>query len=201
MPTVAIPRVGGVLSALGLAGADLRRDYVTPCIGPLEELSADALRSGYDRMRSRAERDLPSAELRLLADLRYRGQSFELMVEAEEDPRALSDAFHSLHERRYGYRMDDEVVEVVNLRLSATITGALAGLSEPPPTRRSRTGTRSAWFDGGWHDVPIHDRRLMGRGSEVEGPAVVEFPEATCIVRPLWDGAVDPNGSLVLRRR
>jgi N-methylhydantoinase A len=201
MPTVAIPRVGGVLSALGLAGADLRRDYVTPCIGPLEELSTDALRSGYERMRSRAHRDLPSSELRLLADLRYRGQSFELMVEAGEDPRALSDAFHSLHERRYGYRMDDAVVEVVNLRLSATITGALAGLSEPPPTRRSRTGTRSAWFDGGWHDVPVHDRRLMGRGSEVEGPAVVEFPEATCIVRPTWDGTVDPNGSLVLRRR
>jgi N-methylhydantoinase A len=201
MRTVAIPRVGGVLSALGLAGADLRRDYVTPCFGPLQELSADALRSGYDRMRSRAERDLPSSELRLLADLRYRGQSFELMVEAEEDPRALAEAYHSLHERRYGYRMADEVVEVVSLRLSATIPGARAARGQPPPPRPARPGPPPAWFDRGWHDVPVHDRRLMGRGSEVKGPAVVEFPEATCIVRPLWNGDVDPNGTLVLRRR
>ncbi|MDQ3864058.1 MAG: hydantoinase/oxoprolinase family protein, partial [Actinomycetota bacterium] len=35
MPTVLVPRAGGVLSALGLAISDIRRDYVGPYLSPL----------------------------------------------------------------------------------------------------------------------------------------------------------------------
>src|SRR4029450_11274370 len=51
-----------------------------------------------------------------LRDPRYQGQSFELTVEAG-DVEELPARFHAEHERRYGYRMEDEVVELVNLRL------------------------------------------------------------------------------------
>ena len=40
----------------------------------------------------------------------------------------------------------------------------------------------------------------MGEGAKVEGPAIVEFAEATCVVRPGWSGAVDASGTLVLER-
>jgi N-methylhydantoinase A len=40
----------------------------------------------------------------------------------------------------------------------------------------------------------------MGAGDRVDGPAVVEFAEATCVVRPGWAGEIDPTGTLVLRR-
>jgi N-methylhydantoinase A len=40
----------------------------------------------------------------------------------------------------------------------------------------------------------------MGAGAEVAGPALVEFPEATCVVAPGWAGRVDEAGSLVLER-
>ena len=48
--------------------------------------------------------------------------------------------------------------------------------------------------------VPVHDRRLMGPGSRVSGPTIVDFPEATCVVAPGWRGAVDEAGNLVLGR-
>jgi N-methylhydantoinase A len=57
---------------------------------------------------------------------------------------------------------------------------------------------RRANFDGEWADVVVLDRREMGAGSQVEGPAIVEFPEATCVVRPGWRGTVDEVGTLVL---
>ncbi len=48
MATVLVPRASGVLSALGLAISDLRRDFVRPLIGALDALEpgalADALR-------------------------------------------------------------------------------------------------------------------------------------------------------------
>jgi N-methylhydantoinase A len=40
----------------------------------------------------------------------------------------------------------------------------------------------------------------MGAGSEVAGPAIVEFPEATCYVRTGWRGRIDGAGTLVLER-
>jgi N-methylhydantoinase A len=46
----------------------------------------------------------------------------------------------------------------------------------------------------------VLDRAEMGCGSEVSGPAIVEFSEATWVVREGWSGAVDGTGTLVLRR-
>jgi len=56
-------------------------------------------------------------------------------------------------------------------------------------------------LDGGLVEAVVLDRARMGRGSPVEGPAVVAFPEATCLVRPGWAGVVDEVGTLVLERR
>lgn len=44
------------------------------------------------------------------------------------------------------------------------------------------------------------DRGRMGRGSRVEGPAMVEFDESTCLITPGWGGKVDDAGTLVLGR-
>jgi N-methylhydantoinase A len=198
--TVVVPRAGGVLSALGLAISDLRRDYVVPSLRSVSEATAADLSRAYEAMRSRAERDLASPRIRRLADARYRGQSFELTVAAGTRPEELEEAFHRAHESRYGYRMRDEAVEIVSLRLAAFTGGAAPELSEAPAGGNSQTGVRGAWFDGARHDVPTHDRTRMGAGSHVAGPAVVEYPETTCVVPPGWRGAVDATGNLVLVR-
>jgi N-methylhydantoinase A len=46
----------------------------------------------------------------------------------------------------------------------------------------------------------VLNREQLGKGSEVVGPAIVEFAESTCVVRPGWQGAVDGVGTLVLER-
>ena len=135
-----------------------------------------------------------------LADLRYAGQSFELTV-AGATATELVRAFHAEHERRYGHRIDDEPVEIVNLRLVATVPGAT-----PRPARTRRTRRRGGWavgrcsLDSGPVDALVLARTAMGRGSRVKGVAVVEFPESTCLVRPGWSGVVDEVGTLVLTR-
>jgi N-methylhydantoinase A len=35
-------------------------------------------------------------------------------------------------------------------------------------------------------------------GERVEGPAVVEFPETTCLVPPGWSGTADDHGVFAL---
>ena len=78
--TVLVPELAGVLSALGLVASEERRDRVRSVVAPLE-----------------AAGELPDAGE---ADLRYRGQSFELTVPLGPE---LPERFHAAHEERYGY--------------------------------------------------------------------------------------------------
>jgi N-methylhydantoinase A len=196
---VLVPRAGGVLSALGLAISDLRRDYVRPYLSNLEELDEGEFEEKFKDMEGRAAQDLEDPDYTRRADLRYRGQSFELTVEADSLEK-LEDRFHAAHEQRYGYRMEDESVELVNLRLIATVTVEKPKLEEPPAEGEAESGRREANFDGEWQEVPVLDREKMGKGSEVAGPAIVEFKESTCVVRPGWRGEIDGVGTLILEK-
>ena len=197
--TVLVPKAGGVLSALGLAISDLRRDYVRPYLVALEDVDEEELEEKFQDMEGSAERDLEDPEHTHRADLRYQGQSFELTVEADSLEK-LEERFHEAHEQRYGYRMDDESVELVNVRLVATTPVEKPEPEEPRAEGDAESGRREANFDGEWQETPILDRELMGKGSEVAGPAIVEFRESTCVVRPGWRGAVDGVGTLVLEK-
>src|SRR3954464_12386337 len=95
--TVLVPAAAGVLSALGLVASEERRDRVVPYVLPLDEVS-----------------DLPAEGE---ADLRYRGQSFELTVALEDD---VAEAFHRAHEERYGYADRGRELELVVVRTAET---------------------------------------------------------------------------------
>jgi N-methylhydantoinase A len=198
--TILVPRAGGVLSALGLAISDLRHDYVRPYLISLEDVDANEFEGRFEDMEEAATGDLEGPEYTRRADLRYRGQSFELTVEADSLAK-LEERFHAAHEQRYGYRMEDESVELVNLRLIATVPVEKPELEEPGGEEEGAEGDpRQADFDGEWQEVPVFDRERMGEGSEVSGPAIVEFKESTCVVRPGWRGVVDGVGNLILER-
>ena len=200
MRTVLVPRASGVLSALGLAVSDVRRDYVRPFLAGLDEVRARDVGRAFGELEASAREDLEGPECERQADLRYRGQSFELTVDAVEEPEELAGRLHDAHERRYGYRLEEEPVEVVNLRLTATVRREKPRLEEGEPDGDAEAGRRRASFHGEWTEAPVLDRARMGRGSALEGPAVVELAEATCVVPPGWGGRVDEAGTLVLER-
>jgi N-methylhydantoinase A/oxoprolinase/acetone carboxylase beta subunit len=101
---ILVPRASGVLSALGLAAAERRRDRARTVLLHGDSLSAEALAGAGD-----------GAELAY--DVRYRGQSFELTVRGcGPDPTALREAFEAAHDDRYGYRDTDGEIEVVTIR-------------------------------------------------------------------------------------
>ena len=223
MSRVLLPQAAGVLSALGLAISDLRRDYVRPLLGNLDEAVKAELETGYARLEEQAVRDLGEPAMERRADLRYRGQSFELTVPFSGLDE-LASRFHVEHSQRYGYRMDDEPVELVSLRLVSTLAvpkpalrAAAAGREEPGVPAPGGGGTASPTagpsgaspaperrrpvnLDGDWHEVAILGGERLGPGSTVVGPVVIAYPESTVVVRPGWRGTVDPVGSLDLER-
>ncbi len=178
---VLVPRASGVLSALGLAAADRREDTARSVLAPL---GAAALA------------DLPDGELAF--DLRYRGQSHELTVrDCEPEPAALRAAFEALHEERYGYRDPDVEVELVTVRATRREPGPAIALRGDDGAVEE--GERPVVFEGSEQAARVL-RGQPGPGAAIEGPAVVELPEATVAVPPGWRGAWDDDGTLVLER-
>jgi N-methylhydantoinase A len=97
---VLVPAAAGVLSALGLVASEERRDRVVSYVRPLAEAGA-----------------LPAQGE---ADLRYRGQSFELTVPLQPD---LAAAFQQAHQERYGYADPEREIELVAVRTAEVTPG------------------------------------------------------------------------------
>ncbi len=198
MTRILCPRASGVLAALGLVVSDRRRDVQRSVLLAGDDLTAERLREEIEALAGRAG----GGELRVTAELRYRGQAFELAVESGEspEPRELREAFAAAHERAYGYRDPDGDVELVTLRVTATepgpeIDAAAAGASG----RGAMRSSRRAWFAGTEHDATV----ITGEpepGVELTGPAICELPDATLAVPPGWAGRVEPSGTIRIER-
>ena len=196
MTAVLVPSASGVLSALGLVLSDIRRDRVIAVHRPLDQDAGPVLESAFAKLEQQASAGGSSRER--FADLRYAAQSHELTVEAD-DLSDLRGRFDEHHERRYGYALPNERVDVVSLRSVETFPVDAPDLPAEPAPHAGRPPQRRVNLDGNWIEVPVWQRSDMGAGSTVEGPAVVELAEATCVVRPQWEGVVDDSGTLVLR--
>ena len=133
--TVLVPEAAGVLSALGLAVGDERRDRVESFVCPLAEAG-----------------ELPAEGE---ADLRYAGQSFELTVPVEAD---LAAAFHRAHEARYGYADPARPVELVAVRTAEVRAGPELALPRAAPLEargpaRIELEGATCWLPPGWVGV------------------------------------------------
>ena len=133
--TVLVPEAAGVLSALGLASADERRDRVRTLLAPLEDAG-----------------ELPAEGE---ADLRYRGQSFELTVPLGA---ALAERFHRAHEERYGHADRGGQIELVAVRTAEVRSGpdielrASSELRVTGPALLELDGS-TCWLPPGWVGV------------------------------------------------
>jgi N-methylhydantoinase A len=195
MTKILCPRASGVLAALGLVVSDRRRDVQRSVLLSGEELTAERLEQEIDAL-------LGEGEVEVVADLRYRGQAFELSVHTatSPDPEELREAFAAAHEQAYGFRDPEGEVELVTLRVTMTAPGpyidpAAAGAAGCGAAR----STRRAWFGGEEHEATV----LTGEpepGTEIAGPAICELPEATLAVPPGWAGAVESSGTIRLER-
>jgi N-methylhydantoinase A len=200
------PSASGVLAALGLVVSPRRRDAQRTLLLGGRDFTREQVGAAVKELAQRAREALADkdADITTTYELRYRGQAFELAVTAGSDanPEELRTAFASAHEDRYGYSDPSQEIELVTVRVSATVPGATVELgggspaAGPPP----RVGRRTAVLDGRELELETIDG-LPHAGSTIAGPAVVELPESTVLIPPGWDGEVDRTHTLHLRRR
>jgi N-methylhydantoinase A len=205
IPRVVVPPLASTLSAFGMLATEVVKDYAHTVMlsgdTPVAELAArlePLARRGREEIMAEG---VAEADIRLepSLDMRYRGQSYELIVPFGETVYA---DFHALHEHQYGYARRDGPVEVVNLRLRAV------GRVSPPPLPRRACGdrdpspalieSRPVVFADGVRSTRLYRAEKLQPGNRIEGPAVVVRSDTTILVGPGDMATVDARDNLII---
>jgi N-methylhydantoinase A len=207
---VIVPRLAAVLSAWGMLTSDLRYEIAQSHVGDTSRLDAAALRALFAELEAEGRRRLAAAgfagvvRVERSADMRYGEQIFEVSVgldlidwDAPDLLPRLAAAFHRRHEELYTYALPDQEAVLVNARVA--VIGELPapphepGLGERPPA--APRAHRRIWL-GAWQEVPVFDFEALAPGQAIDGPAIVEAPTTTVLLRPGDRARTNPIGWL-----
>jgi N-methylhydantoinase A len=211
LPRTIFPRAASTLSAYGTLWSDITHDISRTVLRPMREDMTSDIQSAVNEMVAEGSRLLDQDEVlgadrsfTLSADMRYKGQGFEVSVpwtDLNLTPNVLATAmesFHLMHMQRFSHNNPNEPVELVTLRLMAR-----GNLSKPrlqpvvPKGESGLFGSRPVYFDGAWHETPIHDRATLRQGRSLLGPAIVLEDYSTIWVPPNWSLDAMMAGDLV----
>ena len=202
MKEVVVPPTPGVLSALGGLIADLKSDFIQTVYVDLNAASEAGIEDAYQALEARAEAWLHDEQgyagastITRSAELRYRGQSFE--IDTPVPPGAgwqgIAESFHAEHRQVYGHADPSAAIQAVALRV--VISGQVGKPDFPRfPLELGAApvaGRAAVWMDGARRDAAIHRRADLRAGQHFAGPAVVAQDDCTTVVPPGFEAQVD----------
>ncbi len=215
---VLVPTVPSVFCAFGGLVTELVNDVVASVQGTV--VTAESLQDAYTGLEDEARtwldaqvepERLTGIRIEHWAEMRYRGQSFELnvalpaMAVTSGDMTALAAAFHNEHERLYTHC--DRAAEVEFIELRVRILGALATpgpavkSASDAPVESALKGSRLLRFAGEvYGDASIYERDLLAPGHRLAGPAVIDQNDTTILVPPGFTATVQASGDIVIRK-
>ena len=215
IPEIIVPPSPGLTSALGTLLAAPRVDAQRTYVRKGTAIDAAELNLMLGELEARARADLKAEGhpdepvVRASVSMRYSGQSHEQEVPlAEASIRdgglaELFEAFHSQHERSYGYRIDGETIEITACAVSvlgaaldllkAGDAGETTGAPEAVAHRAVDAGA------GGKAECPVHDRAAIRTGASVHGPAIVDGYDSTILIPPGQVGEMHGSGAMLMR--
>ncbi|HEX8164957.1 MAG TPA: hydantoinase/oxoprolinase family protein, partial [Beijerinckiaceae bacterium] len=216
-----VPRYPGVTSALGCVIADIRHDQVQTLNLGLDDLDAEALARRMAAEAGAAVAVVEAAGLPVeridtafALDMHYAGQTHTVSVPL---PTALAQgavaltgemvraAFERAYQASFSRLLPGIPARIVNLRTTATGRRPHFDLAALAPradasVEAARRATRPVWFDGAWHEAAVLDRLALPVGAIIDGPAVLEQPDATTVIDPGLSARVDRLGNVIVER-
>ena len=215
---VICPPAAGVASALGLLVAPARVDRVATVGLRLDRDRIDTLEAAFGALEDEARAviadtglELAAATVRRLADGRFLGQGFDLVVALPDGPyadddatrRTLQAAFERAYREKFALTPPNVPVEFINIRVAvrAPVAGADVRTQRIASAEGDAVkGTRAAYFPeaGGRTETTVYDRARLPVGFAFTGPAVVEEEGSTLVVGPSGRARVAEGGNIVV---
>jgi len=214
---VILPMGAGVMSAVGLLVSPLSFETVRSKPVLVSEISEEDFTAGFAPLVSEASAFLHEAGvaeqdvfIRRRLDMRYQGQGYEIEVVLPDTPErkipksAVTALFQDAYERIFTTIFDPAQAEIVNWKVEAVgpspESGGAFHLVEAAAAADARKGTRRAYFPelDGYVDCPVYDRYALAPESTIQGPALIEERESTCVIGAKDVVRVDAQHNLII---
>ena len=216
IPRLVCPAGAGVMSAFGLLASPLGFEQVQSLRVDLASLTAQrfadivsSLLEGVKANVRQAGVTEADCRVQLKVDMRYVGQGYEVEValpgtDGDHALAAMPGAFAREYAAVFGTSFAEWAVEVVAWKVE--VTGPVPGEGTAYRLRHSNAGGpalrghRAAYFPeaGGSIDCPVYARNALAVNDRVNGPALVEEAESTCVLVPGDRAHIDPHRNLVI---
>jgi N-methylhydantoinase A len=153
--------------------------------------------------------DIAGMHLVRSADMRYRGQSFELTVPVPDDLSTpagieqLLDGFHQYYEQIYGHSDRLAETEIISARVQIvgqTIKPTLASTgvdSGSTPNSPKPVGIRTVRLATPAWEAPVYERDDLRPGMAIDGPCIIEQYDSTILVTPGFQLEVDGQRNVI----
>ena len=212
IPRVLIPATPGVLSALGMLVADVIKDYVRTIMLPTDiaQSYVDVL---FAEIEAQGIADLEGEHLTAeqivierFLDMRYMGQSYELIIPYQHSVAEAVQAFHQIHAERFGYSNAQESVQIVNVRLKARGMTEKHDFSPQQeqatellvPRLRRRITFADEFGTAQTVNGAIYERSQLKPGYQFSGPCLIIQYDTTTVIPPHWNVRVDSAYNLIV---
>jgi N-methylhydantoinase A len=216
-----VPRFPGITSALGCVLADLRHDKVQTVNCMLDGVDTAAFEARMDAAGREVSAvietsGVPVERIDVIyeLDMHYLGQTHTvavpLPVGATEQGFGLTEsmirrAFEQAYSASFSRLLPGLAIRIVSLRVTAIgrrphFDFAICAPRANASSANIDVGTRQVWFDGGWRDTRIYPRLDLPIDTLIEGPSILEQPDATTVIEPGLRGRVDRLGNLIVER-
>lgn len=208
---IIVPPHAGVFSAVGLMSAKVEvvvSQSFLRLADAVELADADAVFAELERRAVEALRHDTDITFRKAADIRYRGQAFELTVPLPDVLTAtsfkeLGEAFERAYAGTYGHKLQgDYEIQLTSLRLFARCgSNPVNKRYNGSASIKESKDSREVYFgeEHGTQKTLIEERESIGDAPQ-PGPMVIEDYEGTTIVPPNWTVRKDQWNNLVIER-
>jgi N-methylhydantoinase A len=147
-----------------------------------------------------------------IAECRYVGQGFELRASMPKEPLSKKNigtvikSFYAAHKQVYGHAFEDQLVEIITLRVVGS--AEVDTLKLPNLKKGNRTNPKDAklyvrdtvFDDGKSAKTPRFDRGKLLSGDKITGPALIVQHNSTTLVPPKYTAKVLGHGDILLNR-
>jgi N-methylhydantoinase A len=148
----------------------------------------------------------------VVAECRYVGQGFELRATMPDGPldegnvHSVVKSFFDVHKQAYGHAFEDQLVEIITLRVVGSAATEMLKLPELAHGGRANPKTaelyiRNTVFDDGKAvPTPRYDRAKLLADDVVSGPALIVQHNSTTLVPPGYSASVLSHGDMRIAR-
>lgn len=203
-----VHRLSSILSAYGMALADIEVDLQEPESVTFNESTSDRIENRLNSLKTKALAKLASQGFKesqvthhSFLNMRYNGSDTALMVEKSTDDETFGAAFIKRHQREFGFTQPrDILVDDIRVRSVGNSIGIrasnpfqeindLGNTSYLGPTEAA--STRKVFFEKtGWVDTQIFHLENLPIARKVAGPAVIIDSTQTIVVDPASEATI-----------